>query len=213
MANNLWRGKRFLPLLITQFFGAFNDNLFKNTLMTFIAYKMLANTQTVSLYANSAAGIFILPYFLFSAYAGMLADKYSRSQMTRILKIIELVLMLTATIIFFLPTTFSPSLLLFILFLMGMQSTFFGPIKYALLPQLLHQNELISGNAAIEGSTYISIILGSVMGTVLPLEFSLGLLILCAITGIISAYHIPSLAGVQPRLPLNHNIWNQIIKQ
>ena len=68
MRDNLWRGKRFIPLLITQFFGAFNDNLFKNTLMTFIAYKMIADTQTIGLYANLVAGVFILPYFLFSAF-------------------------------------------------------------------------------------------------------------------------------------------------
>ena len=152
MANEIWRKKRFFPLLATQFLGAFNDNLFKNTLMVFIAYKLLADAQTVNIYANLAAGIFILPYFLFSAFAGLLADKYSRSKLTRVLKIVELVLMSTAAVIFMFD---APNLLIFMLFLMGLQSTFFGPIKYALLPQLLKSNELVAGNASVAASTYI----------------------------------------------------------
>ncbi|HBO50123.1 MAG TPA: MFS transporter, partial [Alphaproteobacteria bacterium] len=114
MANKIWREKRFFPLLVTQFLGAFNDNLFKNTLMVFVAYKLLADAQTVNIYANLAAGIFILPYFLFSAFAGLLADKYSRSQLARILKISELVLMVVAAVIFMFN---SPNLLIFMLFL------------------------------------------------------------------------------------------------
>ena len=207
MTKDLWHGKRFLPLLVTQFFGAFNDNLFKNTLMTFIAYKMLANEQTVSLYANLAAGLFILPYFLFSAFAGLLADKYSRATMTRVLKVVELVLMLLAIGCFMAS---SPILLMAVLFLMGLQSTFFGPIKYALLPQLLRQNELIAGNAAVEGSTYISIILGSIMGTVLPVNLSLSLLVVCAVIGIIAAWKIPVMVGTQPKMKIKINLISQI---
>lgn len=207
MTNDLWRGKRFIPLLITLFLGAFNDNLFKNTLMTFVAYKMLANTQTVSLYANIAAGVFILPYFLFSAFAGMLADKYNRAYIVRVLKIIELILMATAVLVF---TFNSPVLLLLILFFMGLQSTFFGPIKYALLPQLLHSDELITGNAAVESSTYVSIMLGSILGTILPIYVSAGLLILCAFVGVISGWNIPQTAGLQPHLQLNFNLLRQI---
>lgn len=207
MKNNLWRGQRFLPLLVTQFLGAFNDNLFKNSLMTFVAYKMVAEQQTVSLYANLAAALFILPYFLFSAFAGLLADKYSRAKIVRILKIVELVLMILAALFFAFQSLF---LLMLVLFLMGVQSTFFGPIKYALLPQLLRQDELIAGNAAVEGSTYISIILGSIMGTVLPVYVSLGLLIFCAVIGIVSAWKIPQVRGLQPLMKLNFNIFGQI---
>ena len=208
MKDNLWRGKRFIPLLVTQFFGAFNDNLFKNTLMTFIAYKMVADTQTISLYANLVAGVFILPYFLFSALAGLLADKYSRNQMVRWLKVTELLLMLAAGGVFYLQ---NPPLLIFILFLMGLQSTFFGPIKYALLPQLLRSDELIAGNAAVEGSTYISIILGSVLGTLLPVSASIFLLLLCALIGIAASWQIPHCSGLQPNLKLSFNLFKQII--
>ena len=181
MNKDFWHSKRFVPLLITQFFGAFNDNLFKNTLMTFVAYKMVASEQSVSIYSNIIAAVFILPYFLFSAFAGLLADKYNRATLTKILKITELVLMIGAGFLFVYKSLY---LLIFILFLMGLQSTFFGPIKYALLPQLLRSDELIAGNAYTEASTYISIILGSVLGTLLPIPFSIALLLICAVIGI-----------------------------
>lgn len=193
MANKIWREKKFFPLLATQFLGAFNDNLFKNTLMVFVAYKLMADTQTINIYANLAAGVFILPYFLFSAFAGLIADKYSRSKLTIILKIIELFLMIGAGIIFLFN---SPLPLIFMLFLMGLQSTFFGPIKYAMLPQLLKANELVAGNAYVEASTYISIILGSVLGTLLPVYASVFLLVICAVAGVVSAYKIPQVSGV-----------------
>ena len=207
MNNDFWKGKRFVPLLITQFLGALNDNLFKNTLMTFIAYKMLASSQTVGIYSNIAAGIFILPYFLFSAFAGILADKYNRSKITRILKITELLLMVGAGAVF---ATKCVPLLIVILFLMGMQSTFFGPIKYSLLPQLLKNEELIAGNAYVEATTYISIILGSILGTILPINASIILLLICSLIGIISSWQIPDTPSLHSDLVLNFNIFNQI---
>ena len=203
MNKDFWHSKRFVPLLITQFFGAFNDNLFKNSLMTFVAYKMVASEQTVSIYANVIAAIFILPYFLFSAFAGLLADKFDRSRLTRILKTTELILMVGAGILFVSKSLY---LLIFILFLMGLQSTFFGPIKYALLPQLLRSDELIAGNAYIEASTYISIILGSVLGTLLPIPLSITLLLICAAIGLFSSWHIPSAPGLRPDERINFNI-------
>ncbi len=207
MNKEFWQGRRFVPLLVTQFFGALNDNLFKNALMTFVAYKMAADSQTVGIYSNIIAGIFILPYFLFSAFAGMLADKFDRAYLTRILKVSEFALMFLAGIVFSLQNI---NLLIVLLFLMGLQSTFFGPIKYALLPQMLRDDELVAGNAFVEGSTYISIILGSVLGTILSVNASLVLLLLCAAIGIFSAYKIPQTGGVQPNLKLNYNIFYQI---
>ena len=207
MDKDFWQSRRFVPLLITQFFGAFNDNLFKNTLMTFIAYKLVAASQTVGIYSNIVAGIFILPYFFFSAFAGMLADKYNRANIARVLKITELLLMIAVGFVF---VTQNVPALIILLFFMGLQSTFFGPIKYALLPQLLKSDELIAGNAYTEGSTYISIILGSMLGTVLPIGASIALLVVCAIIGLISAYKIPEAPGPQPNLRLNFNIFKQI---
>ena len=152
MINPILKTQRFLPLLIVQFLGAFNDNLFKNMLLVMIAYKMTAQADILS---SVVAGLFILPFFLFSATAGQLADKYNRDKIARILKITELILMLLVGVVFY---TKSLTLLVILLFLMGTQSAFFGPIKYALLPQLLKKDELLAGNGYVEGSTYISII-------------------------------------------------------
>lgn len=209
MDKDFWRSKRFVPLLITQFFGAFNDNLFKNTLMTFVAYKLIAGEQTVSIYSNVIAAIFILPYFLFSAFAGLLADKYNRAYLTRILKVTEFILMIGAGFLFLYKSLY---LLIFVLFLMGVQSTFFGPIKYALLPQLLRSEELIAGNAYVEASTYISIILGSVLGTLLPIPCSIALLLICAVIGMFASYHIPSAPGLRPNEKTDFNIFRLMIE-
>ena len=209
MNRDFWHSKRFVPLLITQFFGAFNDNLFKNTLMTFVAYKMVADEQVVSIYSNIIAAIFILPYFLFSAFAGLLADKYNRATLTRILKITEFVLMIGAGFLFVYKSLY---LLIFILFLMGVQSTFFGPIKYALLPQLLRSDELIAGNAYVEASTYISIILGSILGTLLPVSCSVSLLMICAVIGIVAGYNIPTAQGLRTDEKINFNIFKLMVE-
>ena len=207
MNKDFWKGARFVPLLITQFFGALNDNIFKNTLLTFVAFKMTANAQSAGVYSNIIAGMFILPYFLFSALAGLVADKYNRAKLVRILKITELALMFGVSALFL---TKSIPLLIIMLFFMGTQSTFFGPIKYALLPQLLRQEELIAGNAYIEGSTYISIILGTILGTVLPINASIVLLIVCALVGLLSAYKIPNAPGADANLEISFNIFTQI---
>ena len=122
MNKDFWRGKRFLPLLVTQFFGAFNDNLFKNTLLTYVTFKLAMAENTAAIYTNVIAGIFILPYFLFSAFAGLVADKYNRAKLVRILKCTELLLMLGAGAVF---VSNSLWMLIFLLFLMGVQSTFF----------------------------------------------------------------------------------------
>ena len=207
MIDGLWKGMRFVPLLITQFFGALNDNLFKTTLLTFVAFKMGADEQVSGIYSNIIAGVFILPYFLFSALAGLIADKYNRAYLVRILKVTELALMVGAGAVF---VTKSVPLLIVILFFMGTQSTFFGPIKYALLPQLLRQEELVAGNAYVEGSTYISIILGTILGTVLSVNASIALLICCSLIGMAAAYKIPDAAGADENLRINFNLFKQI---
>ena len=207
MTKSLWQGTRFVPLLIVQFFGALNDNIFKNTLLTFVAFKMANDSQVASVYSNIIAGMFILPYFLFSALAGLIADKYNRAFLVRILKITELCLMIGAGALFL---TKSVPLLIALLFLMGTQSTFFGPIKYALLPQLLRQSELIAGNAYVEGSTYISIILGTMLGTMLSVNAAIALLIACSLIGMAAAYKIPNAPGADKNLVIHFNIFKQI---
>lgn len=203
MGPHLFKTRRFLPLFITQFMGAFNDNFFKNALLILITYKLTEYANSASVLVNIAQGIFMLPFFLFSATAGQLADKYDRAAITRIIKIIEIILMSLATLGMFAMISPSapaflkgPELLLAILFCMGIHSTFFGPIKYALLPQHLQDNELIAGNAYIEAATYIAILGGTIFGGLLISgangELIVGFsLIAIAVIGYLSSRWIP----------------------
>ncbi|MGR4006825.1 MFS transporter, partial [Vibrio harveyi] len=157
--SSLLRQRKFLPYFITQFFGAFNDNIFKNVLLLFVAFAgSSALPISSNLFINLAAGLFILPFFLFSASAGVLADKYEKSWFIRKVKLFEIGIMLLGAIGFI---TESYGVLLLLLFLMGTQSAFFGPVKYALLPQQLNERELVPGNALVEAGTFIAILVGT----------------------------------------------------
>src|SRR5450756_1726561 len=151
----LLKSVRFLPLFITQFLGAFNDNLFKNAFVALITYRIAsAAGDSAGLHVVLSGAIFILPFFLFSATAGQLADKYDKSTLARLTKLGEILIVLVASAGFFLG---NPWFLQFVLFCLGIQATFFGPIKYALLPQHLREEELIAGNAYIEAGTFLAI--------------------------------------------------------
>ena len=164
MKNNehLLSTRRFLPMFITQFFGALNDNVYKQALLLVITYGWI-NQQAadVSTLNNLAALLFILPYFIFSATAGQIADKFERSQLIRGIKVLEIVIMLIGSAGFLLGNLW---LLLLALFMMGTHSTFFGPIKYAILPEILKPNELMSGNALFQSGTSIAILIGMILG-------------------------------------------------
>ena len=153
--------RRFLPMFLTQFFGALNDNVFKQSLLLIITYGWIQHSGNVSTMNNLAALLFILPYFIFSATAGQIADKYERASLVRKIKVLEIIIMLIATVGFLLGNIF---ILLFALFLMGTHSTFFGPIKYAILPDILKPQELMSGNALFQSGTSIAILIGMILG-------------------------------------------------
>ncbi|OTG71668.1 MFS transporter [Acinetobacter terrae] len=154
--------RRFLPMFVTQFFGALNDNVYKQSLLLVITYGWInQQSASVSTLNNLAALLFILPYFIFSATAGQIADKYERSQLVRGIKILEIVIMLIGSAGFLLGHLW---LLLLALFLMGVHSTFFGPIKYAILPEILKPNELMSGNALFQSGTSMAILIGMILG-------------------------------------------------
>jgi hypothetical protein len=154
--------RRFAPFFATQFLGALNDNIFRNGLVILVTFQgVLVAGMNHSELANVAGALFILPFFLFSATAGQLADKYEKSMLMRRIKLLEITLMIIAAIAF---TSGSYVVLLFVLFLMGCQSTLFGPVKYAYLPQQLDTHELIGGNALVEAGTYIAIILRRMPG-------------------------------------------------
>ncbi|WP_281963256.1 MFS transporter [Acinetobacter johnsonii] len=186
MKNNehLLSTRRFLPMFITQFFGALNDNVYKQALLLVITYGWI-NQQAadVSTLNNLAALLFILPYFIFSATAGQIADKFERSQLIRGIKILEIVIMLIGSAGFLLGNL---GLLLLALFMMGTHSTFFGPIKYAILPEILKPNELMSGNALFQSGTSIAILIGMILGGAV-ISMSQGNLIWISLTVVVIA--------------------------
>ena len=154
--------RRFGPFFATQFLGALNDNIFRNGLVILVTFQgVLIAGMNHSQLANVAVALFILPFFLFSATAGQLADKYEKSLLMRRIKLLEIALMLIAA---FALVTRSYVVLLLVLFLMGCQSTLFGPVKYAYLPQHLATEELVGGNALVESGTYVAIMLGLIVG-------------------------------------------------
>ena len=206
---HLLKTKRFLPLFITQFFGAFNDNAFKNAFLIWFTYDVAVKTGAdASIMLTLAAGLFILPFFLFSATAGQIADKFEKSWITQKIKQLEIILMVSAIICFYLQ---SVNGLLVVLFMMGVHSTFFGPIKYSLLPEHLKDNELISGNGLIEGGTFLSILLGTIFGgLIIRTEHGVEILAIFiigfAITGWFSSRKIPIAPISDSKLKISLNI-------
>ncbi len=157
--------RRFAPFFWTQFLGAFNDNLYKNALVVMLTFQTASwTTLTPETLTNLAAGLFILPFFLFSATAGQLADKYDKAWLSRLVKLLEIVIIGVAALGFYLH---SLSVLLAALFLLGLQSALFGPVKYAILPQHLAEEELVGGNALVESGTFVSILIGTLAGGLL----------------------------------------------
>lgn len=156
--------RRLAPLFVTQFFGAFNDNLFKQAFIVILTFGGLIAEDGAGIYVNLAAGLFILPFFLFSATAGTLADKFEKSRLIRLVKLGEIAVAALAGIALYLESV--PALFA-VLFLLGVQSTFFGPLKYAILPQHLDASELVGGNAVVQMGTFVAILLGTIAGGIL----------------------------------------------
>jgi 1-acyl-sn-glycerol-3-phosphate acyltransferase len=163
--SGLLRARRFAPLFVTQFLGALNDNVLKNAMVVLLTFQAASwTTLKPELLANLAAGVFILPFFLFSATAGQLADKYDKASLARMVKLLEIAIVLICGAGFWLH---SLAVLFAGLFLLGLHSTLFGPVKYAILPQHLKSEELVGGNALIEAGTFVAILLGTLFGGLL----------------------------------------------
>ena len=205
--SHLLATRRFLPLFVTQFLGAFNDNVFKNALVVLLTFQAASwTTLAPGLLANLAAGLFILPFFLFSATAGQLADKYDKARLARLVKVLEMLIMLVAGIGFWLH---SLAWLFGALFLLGCHSTLFGPVKYALLPQHLRHDELLGGNALVEAGTFVSILLGTLAGGLLagagqPMWIA-GAGLVIAVSGYLASWFIPAAPAPQPDLEVHAN--------
>ncbi len=205
--------RRFAPFFLTQFLGALNDNVFRNGLVILITFQgVLVLGMDHSQLANVASLLFILPFFLFSATSGQLADKYEKSMLMRRIKLLEIVLMTIAAAALLAK---SYLLLLVLLFLMGCQSTLFGPVKYAYLPQQLATDELIGGNALVEAGTNVAILLGLIIGGLMiatsPQDQTLlaASLIGFAVFGYLASRRIPTTVAVDPDLTISWNAWRE----
>ena len=208
MAHNqfeLLRQRRFLPFFLTAALGAFNDNVFRNAMLGLVIVIGLSNEE-VALYANLAPALFILPYFLFSATAGQIAEKYEKSALIRITTAMEIAIMSVAAVGFWFG---QPALLLVVLFLTGLQSALFGPVKYSILPQVLRPEELTGGNGLIEMVTSISILLGMIAGILLLQGSEFGpryaafAVVALAITGHLVSRAIPRAEAAAPDLKIS----------
>lgn len=215
MKNNqfsLLKTKRFLPFFITQALGAFNDNVFKNALMLLLAFSAASQLPfDTNLLMNIAAGLFILPFLLFSGAAGRIADKYDMDKIIRITKLAEIIIMFFGAVAFYFEAYIA---LIIILFLMGAQSAFFGPVKYAILPKHLHKDELVGGNALIEMGTFVSILIGTIYGGILVgLENSTlwisTSIITFSLLGYFTSRGVPFTKASNPRLTISFNIFSQ----
>jgi 1-acyl-sn-glycerol-3-phosphate acyltransferase len=213
---SLLKQRRFAPFFWTQFLGAFNDNLFKTALVVIITFDALRWTSMEpSLITNLIPGLFILPYVLFSATAGQLADKFEKAGLTRFVKWLEVGIMCVAALGW---VTHHLWLLIAAVVGMGVHSTLFGPVKYAYLPQQLKPEELIGGNGVTEMGTFVGILMGEVLGAVLVVQQPHGLLyeaaatVLVAALGLAAAYRIPNSPAPAPDLKISWNFVSESVR-
>ncbi len=202
--------RRFAPFFWTQFLGAANDNVFKFAFTVMVTYQMSVAWLPVEMAGLVIGALFILPFLLFSATCGQLADKYSKTSVMRFVKSLEIAIMLVGAVGFF---SGHAALLLLCVFLMGLHSTLFGPVKYAYLPQVLAHHELTGGNGVVEMGTFVAILLGNVAGGLLvaipdigPQSVAVACLAL-AVLGRLVAGQIPALDATDPSLRIN---WNPV---
>lgn len=195
--THLIHSRRFLPLFVTQLLNAFNDNLFKNAMVLFVVYQVYQSEQQGAQFSAIASAIFILPFFVLSAIAGQLADMRDKARIIRMVKAAEIGIMLVGGAGLFLAwqgtliTTLAVPLMLIALLGMGVHSTFFGPIKYAILPQHLHEDEVLAGTGLVEAGTYIAILAGTIVAGWIEVEWAAAGVLATAIVGYFTSRHVP----------------------
>jgi MFS family permease len=203
--------RRFLPLFITQFLNAFNDNFFKMAMVVLVTYTIYTDPKMEANFNAMAGAIFILPFFLFSALAGQLSDSVNKIRVIRAVKSAEIVIMIVGAAGMILQNI---PMMLCALFAMGVHSSFFGPIKYGILPQHLEEKEVLGGTGLVEAGTYMAILGGTIVGGILPPLWSAIGVIALAIIGRIAAQYVPSAPAEAEgeKLKLDWNIlrgsWN-----
>lgn len=196
-ASSMVFSRRFFPLFWVQFLGALNDNVFKNAMVMLLTFRLAETPSDAGLMITLAAGLFILPFFLFSAFAGQLADRYDKTTLIRKIKLAEILIMISGALAFFWQDILA---LFVVLFFMGTQSAFFGPIKYSILPEHLTKEELTKGNGWFSGSTFLAILLGTIIGGLIvlnaqgPILLSI-IVIALAMIGYLASLWIPPSKG------------------
>jgi MFS family permease len=198
VSTHMLRRRRFLPLFVTQLLGAFNDNLYKTAMVLFVVYSIYNSEEAEGMFSAVASAVFIIPFFLFSALAGQLADMRDKAKIIRIVKACEIGIMSVGAIGLTLAWkgigvhALAIPLMMAALFAMGVHSTFFGPIKYAILPQHLADNEVLAGTGLVEAGTYIAILFGTILAGWIPVEAAAAGVIVTALLGYLVSRQVPS---------------------
>src|SRR3954454_4101525 len=203
--THLLRARRFLPLFTTQFLGAFNDSLFKQAVVLFVTYQLYSNAAKEFQFSAIAQALFILPFFLFSALSGQLADDHDKSRLIRIIKLAEIGIMIIGGAGIMLANI---PLMLAAVGLMGVHSTFFGPIKYAILPQHLRKDEVLGGTGLVEAGTYLAILGGTILAGALAATppIAAACTIGLALLGFLTGRQVPPAPPAAERIPFNWHI-------
>lgn len=202
---HLLRARRFLPLFATQFLGAFNDSLFKQAVVLFVTYQLLQDPAKEFQFSSIAQALFILPFFLLSALSGQLADDHDKARLIRMIKFAEILIMIVGGAGIMLANI---PLMLAAVFFMGVHSTFFGPIKYAILPQHLSKDEVLGGTGLVEAGTYIAILLGTILAGVLAAspQLAAAAVLGFAMLGFLAGREVPPAPPAAERLPITWHI-------
>jgi len=212
-AFHLLGTRRFLPLFGTQMLGAFNDNLFKHTMVLFVVYEHYNNENAENWFSGLTTGIFILPFFFLSAISGQLADATDKARIIRIVKTCEIGIMivgaggLVMALNGIMVDSVAIPILLLALLAMGVHSTFFGPIKYAILPQHLHKEEVLGGTGLVEAGTYIAILGGTLLAGLIPVEVAAGLVLSVALIGWLFGRQVPPAPTLEEGHKIDYNIF------
>lgn len=212
-STHLVRTRRFLPLFVTQLLGAFNDNLYKNAMVLYAVYSVYSSEAEEARFSAIASALFILPFFLLSALAGQLADMRDKAKIIRIVKACEIAIMLVGgagLVMAWLGMevqSIAIPLMLAALLAMGVHSTFFGPIKYAILPQHLHDHEVLAGTGLVEAGTYIAILAGTILAGWIPVEIAAGGVVLTALIGYVSGRQVPPAPPIIESQKIDFNVF------
>lgn len=216
--TKLIRARRFLPLFVTQLLGAFNDNLFKNAMVLFVVYGVYNSEAAEARFSALASGIFVIPFFLLSALAGQLADMRDKAKIIRVIKACEIAIMVVGGTGLALAwqhvalDALAIPLMLLALFAMGVHSTFFGPIKYAILPQHLREGEVLSGTGLVEAGTYIAVLAGTIVAGWISVDHAAILVVIIAILGYVAGRKVPSAPPMCTPEPLDFHVLRASIR-